>query len=282
MKMRYLLVALLLMVVTSKSQVRDTLFLWPGNVPGETELKHLPVQTPDTHNNVIRLTNITDPFLLVYEAPDSLKNRGAVIISPGGAYQYIAVNIEGFEIAEWFNQLGYTAFVHYYRNPQKQEGAFQDIQRAVRLVRGNSEKWGIDKNRIGVIGFSAGGNLSARAATGFDKTIYEQVDEYDSISARPDFAILIYPAYLDGGENGSLTPGLTLNENTPPIFLFGTADDKYSSGSIVMAKSLKDKNLPFEFHMLANGGHGYGKREENVAGETWPKLAEIWLRKLLR
>jgi acetyl esterase/lipase len=177
--------------------------------------------------------------------------------------------------------LGYTAFVLKYRVPKKQHGALQDIQRAIRVVRSRSDEWNIDPNKLGVLGFSAGGSLCARASTRYGDITYEPVDDADQASARPDFAVLIYPAYLDHGHNRTLTPELSVDRNTPPMFLFATYDDRYGNGTLVMGKALSDHNVPVEVHYLPRGGHGYGLRPGKRAAETWPGLAEAWMRELL-
>jgi len=189
---------------------------------------------------------------------------------------------EGTEIAEWLAKQGFTAFVLQYRVPKKQEGALMDIQRAIRLIRKDANIYGLKSNKLGVIGFSAGGSLSARAATHDAKKSYSPIDKTDSLSCRPDFVLLIYPAYLDQGTNRTLTPELIVNQNTPPMFIFATADDTHSNSALVMTKALRDAKVPVEMHLLAKGGHGYGLRSGNNAGEIWPKLAETWLKNIIR
>jgi acetyl esterase/lipase len=127
------------------------------------------------------------------------------------------------------------------------------------------------------MGFSAGGSLSARASTNFNKKTYVPVDNLDSLSCRPSFTMLIYPAYLDQGPNLTLTPELELSKDVPPIFIFQTADDPYGNSALVMAGALRNAKLPVELHLLSSGGHGYGLRTGKLAAETWPVLAEKWL-----
>ncbi|MDW7692675.1 alpha/beta hydrolase [Flammeovirgaceae bacterium SG7u.111] len=282
MKLTFLTTLLALLTFTNFAQTTDTLYLWAGEVPGEKDEKHAAVQTDNTAKNVTRLTDVTNPILIAYEPEKQNDSGAAIIISPGGGYHILAIDLEGYEIAKWFNDLGYTAFVLQYRVPQKREGALNDIQRAIRLVRGNTDKYNLNPEKIGVLGFSAGGSLSARASTNFMKNTYPKIDEMDSLSCRPDFSMLIYPAYLDDGENRSLSPELTITEKTPPFFLFGTADDKYGNSNLVMATALRDNNIPVELHFLPKGGHGYGMRQGNIAAETWPALAEKWLDELLK
>ena len=260
---------------------QNPVYLWPDNVPGETGTKHDPVQTPNTEREVIRLTDVTNPAFLVFKPTSETNNGAGVIVCPGGGYGILAINLEGYEIADWLTKQGFTAFVLQYRVPNKQEGALMDAQRAIRIIRNDAVKYGIKANQLGIMGFSAGGSLSARTATLSSKKTYSPVDKADSLSCRPDFALLIYPAYLDLGTSRSLTPELTVDQNTPPMFIFATADDAYSNSALVMTTALRDAKVPVEMHLLAKGGHGYGLRSGNVAGETWPKLAEIWLKNII-
>jgi acetyl esterase/lipase len=257
------------------------IYVWPDEVPGETEAKHLPVIQPVTAGNDIWLTDVTNPVLNVFKPQESVNNGAAVIVCPGGGYNILAIKNEGYEIAEWLNKLGFTAFVLQYRVPDKRAGALNDIQRAIRIVRSKADKLKFDPEKIGVIGFSAGGSLCARASTLFSNDSYTKIDDIDALSSRPNFTLLIYPAYLDKGENRSLTPELTIGSDTPPMFIFGTADDRVGNSSLVMTTALRDAKIPVELHFLPKGGHGYGLREGNIAGETWPVLAERWLEKII-
>lgn len=279
MKKTILKIILLFYVSISYAQTRDTLYLWPNKVPNEKGIKHRPVQTPDTSRNVIRITNITNPSLTVFKPKKTIQNGASVIISPGGGYSYLAVNIEGYEIAEWFNSLGYTAFVLEYRTPNNRLGALNDIQRAIRLVRSKATNMNLNPSKIGVIGFSAGGHLSLLASSNYEEDSYPKSDAIDTISSRPDFSLLLYPAYLDKGVNNTLTPEINVHKNMPPTFLFGTFDDSLVNGFLVLANSLKNTEVPLELHIVPIGGHGYGMRKEYPSGKIWPKLAEDWLAK---
>lgn len=280
MKKSIALFTLLMVSLFGFSQPPVSVYLWPEKVPGETANKHEPVQTPNQDGDVIRLTDVTNPAFQVY-CPEKEKNNGAgIIVCPGGGYNILAYDKEGTEVAEWLVKQGFTAFVLQYRVPKKQEGALMDAQRAIRLIRNNAKDYGLSTNKIGIMGFSAGGSLSARAATLYEKNSYSPIDPSDSVSCRPDFALLIYPAYLDQGQNRSLTPELLVNGNTPPMFLFATADDSWGNSALVMTRALRDAKVPVELHFMAKGGHGYGLRHGNSAGETWPELAEIWLKQI--
>jgi acetyl esterase/lipase len=263
------------------SQKKEIINLWPGKVPGELKEKLPPVTAASQNDNVIRISEVTDPSIEIFTADPSKNNNAAVIVCPGGGYRILAYDKEGTEIAAWLNKLGYSAFVLQYRVPDKKEGALQDAQRAMRIVRLNAAKWNIDPEKIGIMGFSAGGSLSARASTMFDKKTYTPVDKTDSLSCRPSFAMLIYPAYLDQGPDKTLTPELVLTKSTPPMFIFQTADDQYGNSALVMASAMRLAKLPVELHLFPTGGHGYGLRPVKRAPIAWPLLAEKWLASVL-
>lgn len=264
-------------ILTFNLFANDIIHLWPGQVPGESKQKSKAVVSENNDRNVTRLSEVTDPILEVYTPDQEKQNGAAVVVCPGGGYWILAIDLEGYEVAEWLADLGYTAFVLQYRVPNKRDFALMDAQRALRIVRSKSEAYYLDPNKIGIMGFSAGGSLSARASTLYDSTTYQSVDKLDEYSCRPDFGALIYPAYLDQSENRSLTAELLVNEKTPPMFLFATADDKYGNSALVMAGALRDAKVPVELHFLPNGGHGYGLRKGNRAAEVWPLLMEEWL-----
>ncbi len=268
-------------VLNSFAQDMEIIKLWPGNVPGEAGMKHPAELYPDSSRNVKRITNITDPDLTVYR-PGENANGAGIIICPGGGYRILAINIEGDEVARYFAAKGYTVFVLQYRVPQKQEGALQDAQRAIRIVRSRASEWKLDPGKIGLLGFSAGGHLSAMAATSFIKNTYTFTDNIDQVSARPDFAVLIYPAYTATVQDKKLlNPLLTVTKDTPPVFIFMTADDQ-NDMPFPLAFALRELKLPYEMHIYASGGHGYGLRPGNTAATEWPLLAEKWLIKTLK
>lgn len=269
-------VTITLMSLSCSAQT-NIIELWPDKVPNQSEEKQDPVISDNNTRNVTRIAKVTNPILTVFQPHKSNSNGKAVIICPGGGYQILAHDLEGIEVAEWFSNNGYTAFVLQYRVPENQAGALQDLQRAIRIVRHQSATWQIDKENIGVMGFSAGGSLSARASTQYNNQNYNSIDEADQESCRPDYTMLIYPAYLDKGEDRSLTPELKVDSETPPMFIFATADDRYSNSTLVMATALRDVNIPVTLHLMAEGGHGYGLRSGHLAAETWPILLSNWL-----
>jgi len=254
------------------------IYLWPGAVPGETEAKHEPVLADNQTGNVTRLTNVNNPALLVYE-PQSAKNGYSVVICPGGGYETLAMNKEGSEVAEWFNKMGYTAFILEYRTPNKRLGALQDLQRAMRVIKSEAARYKIDANKVGVIGFSAGADMAAKLNSEFDVATYTPVDDKDKLSCKAAFSMIIYPGYLNDGPNKTLTPELAkLDANTPPTFVFQAADDASGGSSVTYAVALQKAKVPVEFHLVPKGGHGYGMRPGNPAAEAWPKYAEVWLK----
>jgi acetyl esterase/lipase len=268
--------------IASFSQKKEVIYLWPGKVPGETKDKGMPAIAPSKNDNILRYSEITNPSVEVWLPEPSKRNGHSVIVCPGGGYSILAWDLEGTEVATWLNTLGYTAFVLQYRVPDKKEGALQDVHRAIRVVASRAEEWGLEPGKTGVMGFSAGASLTARACTMSGKRSYKPVDTADSLSCRPAFGMLIYPAYLDLGPDKTITPELKLTKEVPPIFIFQTADDPYANSSLVMASALRTAKLPVELHLLPEGDHGYGLRPGKRAASTWPALAEKWLHTFLK
>jgi acetyl esterase/lipase len=275
---KILIISFILISGFASSQQKERISVWPGKVPGEIKEKNKDVIDTAGKDNVIRITEVTDPAIEIW-LPGKKKNTGAgIVVCPGGGYSRLSYNKEGTEIAQWLNKNGIAAFVLTYRVPNKKEGALQDAQRALRIVRSNAAVWNLSTDKIGIMGFSAGGSLSARSSTLFSQKTYSPVDNADSLSCRPSFALLIYPAYLDQGEKRSLTPELKITSETPPVFIFQSADDTYGNSALVMAGALRDAKVPVELHFVPKGGHGYGLRAGNLAAETWPALALKWLK----
>lgn len=273
--MRKMTIACLFLFVGMEVMAQQrTIELWPDKVPGAVKAKQAPVEDLKTEPGIIRITEVTNPTLVVYE-PSGVKNGIGVIVCPGGGYGILAYDKEGTDVAQWLAKQGFTAFALAYRVPGQRDGALQDIQRAIRLAR---QEFKLDQ--VGAIGFSAGGSLTARAATRFNENTYPKMDTADDLSCRPDFAMLIYPAYLDDGANRTLTPELTLSEQTPPMFIFSTSDDFFGNSALVMTQALRDHKIPVELHFMAVGGHGYGMRAG--AGLQWPPLAEKWLEGIIK
>lgn len=259
------------------SQVSDTIFLWTNralvNPKGNPSVKK------DDYEGIFQ---VTDPLMLVFRPKASADRKVAAIVCPGGGFTHLSIAKEGYEIATWLNSLGITAFVLEYSVPDKRAQAFQDIQRAVKIVRSRSGEWGLNPQKLGVIGFSAGGGLCARVSCIPEKMAYEPVDAADSVSCIPNFALLIYSGGLGREADSGLPTELSFGKGTPPMFVFGTADDMVTNyGSLYLTKELYRSKVPVELHILPEGGHGYGLRTGNVAGRFWPALAERWLYKYI-
>lgn len=265
--------------------------LWPKEVPGE---KGNIGEEKDTSGEksgkvagktVIRLGNVSQPSITIYR-PTKDKDIGAsVIVCPGGGYSILAYDLEGSEICEWLNSIGVTGVLLKYRVPkraglEKHTAALQDAQRAVGLVRSRATEFGLDPKRIGILGFSAGGHLAASACNNYEKRTYEPVDEADKASCRPDFAVLIYPAYLTVKEQGDkISPDLPITAQTPQTFLVMTEDDGVRvESALFYYLALKNAKVPAELHLYPTGGHGYGLRPSEHTVTTWPKRAEEWMR----
>jgi acetyl esterase/lipase len=285
-----LALALLVFVLLTGSAVADpkVIPVWPGLAPGEKEGAAPEVdQTKPTDGLVggkrlIRLGNVSQPTLTVY-SPDKEKDTGAaVIVCPGGGYGILALDLEGTEVCEWLNSVGVTGILLKYRVARGRAAPLQDAQRAVGLVRSQAKELGIDPKRIGILGFSAGGHLSAAASTNYETRTYPRVDEADDVSCRPDFTLLIYPAYLTVKDQlDTLAPELPVNAQTPPTFLVMTQDDGIHVECVmVYAMALKKAKVPWELHVYPSGGHGYGLRPSEKSVTTWPARAADWMEKL--
>jgi acetyl esterase/lipase len=257
-----------------------TLPLWPGRPPGNVSGKP-ETELPARGDDVRRITDVQQPSITVFPAASTNKPLPAVIICPGGGYGILAIDKEGAEVAEWLNRIGITAVLLTYRVPQNREGAFMDAQRAIRLVRQHAKEWNIDSQRVGMIGFSAGGHLTARLSTGYEQRAYPEVDAADQQSCRPDFAMLIYPAYLVD-KQGKLASELVVTPQTPSTFLIHTKDDKtFVKGSVVYDQALKAVGVASEFHLFDTGGHGYGLRPSTNAVCHWPELCQQWVQRTI-
>lgn len=281
------LVVLAIVPAVLAAETAKTLDVWPAAVPGEKgdigAEKWEPI--PKGENPPItRLTNVTKPTLSIFPAPKNKNTGAAVVICPGGGYHILAWNHEGEDVATWLNTIGVTGIVLKYRVPARKGlprhlAPLQDAQRAVSLVRAQAKELGINPDRIGILGFSAGGNLAAIASTNFDQRAYEAADETDKVSCRPDFAVLIYPAWLVDDKTKLLVPEVRVTPQTPPVFFAHAGDDKIlPESSIQLHLALRQAKVPSELHIFASGGHGFGMHQipHPVAG--WPRLCEQWMR----
>jgi acetyl esterase/lipase len=208
----------------------------------------------------------------------------AIVVFPGGGYHILAIDLEGTEVCDWLDSTGIACVLLKYRVPDtgpypKSPAALQDAQRTVGVVRQHAAEWGIDPNRVGVLGFSAGGHLAAALSTHFDKRLYDSVDAADQLSCRPDFAVVIYPGYLALAEQNMATnPEIQPTAQTPPTIIVQAEDDPvHVENATNYFLQLKNAKVPAELHIYADGGHGYGLRRTELPVTAWPLLVEKWL-----
>jgi acetyl esterase/lipase len=263
-----------------------TLPLWPNGAPEATQISGpetditKPTDALIAGKKLMHLTNISKPSLTVY-APATANTGAAVLVFPGGGYRILAYDLEGTEVCTWLNSIGVTCVLVKYRVPfdnhyPENTADLEDAQQAMRITRAHAAEWHIDTNRIGVLGFSAGAHLAAVLSNHADfKRPGESANEP---SARPDFALIIYPGYLaDAPALNKLARGIDPTPNTPPTFLLQAEDDPvHEENSLIYFQALKGAKVPAELHIFAQGGHGYGLRPTNLPITHWPALAETW------
>jgi acetyl esterase/lipase len=272
--------------------------LWPaGKVPGEAGTigaeytRPSPVlgrQDVEVTESTTLVSNVTRPALSIYRPPREKDTGTAVLICPGGVFWNLYWQLEGEEVAAWLNSIGATGIVLKYRVPRRPDEVrgeparrpLQDAQRAVSLVRKNAADWGVHPERIGLIGFSAGGHLAIATATSFEKRTYEAVDDVDRVSCRPNFAIPVYSGFLKAQDKDELWPGLSIPKDTPPVFLVHGGADTISppEGSAIMWLALKRAGVSAELHIYANTAHDFGVRKADRPYAAWTTACEAWLR----
>jgi acetyl esterase/lipase len=264
-----------------------TIELWPNRPPGENgTIGDEVAKTKGESKVVTSITNVTKPTLKVYR-PDRDEDTGvAIVVCPGGGYNNLAWDHEGEQVARWLNSIGVTAALLKYRVPRRPDTpkgqppiqALMDAQRALSIVRDNAREWGIDPERIGILGFSAGGHLGAWASTNYDKRSYEAVDDADKVGIRPDFAILVYPGGVLQRGTDQLAPEIHVTSQTPPTLLVCATNDNLAENTVHLYLALKRSGVPVECHLYGTGGHGFGMRHSTEPYATWPQRAEDWLR----
>ncbi len=268
----------------------ESILLWPGIAPGdkgdigEEHDMTKPAENKPSGQGVIRLGNVSKPMITVFRPAADKANGAAVVVCPGGGYNILAYDLEGSEVCQWLNSIGVTGVLLKYRVPgrggERWTAPLQDAQRAIGLVRSHAKDWGIDPKRVGILGFSAGGHLSAMASTSYESRTYPTVDAADSESCRPDFTILVYPAYLTAPKDlTKLAPEIKVTDKTPPAFIAMTEDDPiHVECAIAYAAALKSAKVSAELHLYPKGGHGYGLRPSANEVSTWPARAADWLK----
>lgn len=262
----------------------EPLDIWPALAPGETTRdigEKLP--SPSTEKPPItRVVKVTRPTMTVHRPTQP--NGTAVVILPGGGFGKVVPDLEGSEAADWLNRHGVTAFVLSYRTTEGTQTPgwvkpLQDAQRAIAMIRSQADKWNVKPDRIGMVAFSAGGQVGARLLSDGGTKTYDRIDDLDAVSHRPDFAILVYPWNMYDAAKDSLVEGIQVPKNCPPTYVVHTDDDRSSSmGAVLFYAGLKKNSIPAELHVYGNGGHGYGLRPVNGSQiSSWPDHAAHWL-----
>jgi acetyl esterase/lipase len=234
------------------------------------------------------VTNVSKPTLEVLRPAKDKDTGVAFIVCPGGGYKNLMMDYEGEDVARWLNTIGITGIVLKYRVPApggtpKFEPALQDAQRSISLVRSKAKEWGLKEDRIGMLGFSAGGHLAAAASTNFDKRSYPAADDIDKVSCRPDFAVVVYPGgaiekNADGTTSG-LSPEIRVSAQTPRTFIAQANDDRVNSeNAVYLYLALKRAGVPAELHIYATGGHGFGIRPSTQPCATWTDRCAEWMK----
>ena len=273
--------------------------LWPGKAPEEPgdigpesvrmsprmDRKQVEVTEPTR-----LLSNVSKPTITVYRPAKDKDTGTAMLICPGGGYWNLFWELEGEEVAAWLNSQGITGIILKYRVPRRPDEPkgfparrpLQDAQRAIRLVRSKAKEWGIAPDRIGMVGFSAGGHLAVAAATNFDKRTYAPIgDDIDKISCRPDFAVAVYSGYFKDKDKNELAEGIrTPPAGTPPVFLAHGGEDIISTPehSVIMYRALKKAGVNAELHIYAGAAHDFGVRNVGHPCSTWTQSCTSWLR----
>ena len=291
--------------------------IWPGAAPDAQPVVGPEVVTTTGKESLVAgrpwvyVGHVSRPTMTVY-SPKEGNTGAAVVVFPGGGYQILAIDLEGTEVCDWLMSKGITCVLLKYRvtdvGPYPKSGpypespmALEDAQRTVGLVRFHAAAWHIDPHKIGVLGFSAGGHLSASISTHFAERLYPAVDSADKESCRPDFAVAIYPGHLSlsaaewdakqgtkkfviphpatAAEDLALNPEIPVTSQTPPTFLLQNEDDHVDrvEDSLSYYVALKKAGVPVEMHLYAQGGHAFGLRRTKLPVTGWPLLVETWL-----
>jgi acetyl esterase/lipase len=253
--------------------------LWPNGAPGSEgqTSKEVVTQRTEPGLSFSVVSNIHNPTITVFLPPKKKATGAAVIILPGGAHRFLSIDHEGYDVAKWFSERGVASFVLKYRLARSEGStykvevhALQDAQRALRLVRSRAQEWGVDPARVGIMGFSAGGEVAALAATNYDSGSESASDPIERQQSRPDFQVLIYPG---------TAKDLNVTKDTPPTFLACAYDDRPTMSEYVatLFLTLKKAGVPAELHIYSSGGHGFGIRKGPHPISAWPSRLQEWL-----
>ena len=273
--------AALLLVITGvaySAAEPQTLDVWPGRAPGD------PQNAAPEQWNGKRVTNVTHPTLQIYRPEKNKDTEVGVVVCPGGGYRALMMSYEGEDVARWLNSIGITGIVLKYRVPApanvaKYIPALQDAQRSLSLVRSKAKEWNLDPDRIGILGFSAGGHLAAATSTNFDTRSYAALDDMDKISSRPDFAVVIYPGGVVAKGSSQLSPEIHVTDKTPPMFIVQADNDPVDPrNAAYLYLALHEAKVPAELHIYSQGGHGFGLGKPGSSSAAWPAACEAWMK----
>jgi acetyl esterase/lipase len=300
--LKTVLSTIIFIILFINSSAQEVIKLWPAGVPGSLKSDTYVEKSIVTNEIVSLYSKVTDPTITVFLPPVEKATGTAVLICPGGGYGVLAFDHEGFAIARWLNENGIAGIILKYRLPSdvimkdKSIGPLQDAQEAMRIIRRNASEWKINPGKIGVIGFSAGGHLASTLSTHYAENVYKL---NDSISARPDFSLLIYPvisfnaSFTHMGSRNNLIGNnpseetinhfsneLQVTGKTPPAFLVHSGDDNAVpvKNSILYFESLIKYKIPAELHIFEKGGHGYGLSIDKGTQSAWPGLCIKWMK----
>lgn len=276
----------LLAVTVPADERPESIDIWPGLAPGEQTKQRgeqMP-RRPQEKPPVTRVIKISYPTLEVFRPDEKRANGVGVLILPGGGFGKVVPDMEGSEAARWLNQLGITAFVLSYRTRNNNEKSelwkrpLQDSQRALRYIRAHADHWDLKSDKVGLLGFSAGGQVAAIHSTTSDAA-YEPIDAVDKASFRPDFSLFIYPWNVYDAKKQKLVPEIQITSQTPPAFIVHTHDDASTSlGAVMIYAGLKQHGVSAELHVYQTGGHGYGTRPRPQSDiGTWTQRGTDWL-----
>ena len=301
----FILLLIILISTSFKADSQDhVLKLWPDKIPNQrTTLE----KEKSVQKEILVLSNVQDPLIEVFLPAKKYATGEAILIFPGGGYHVLAYDWEGTDIAKWLNSMGIAGIVCKYRLPKSPsilepwKAPLQDAQRAMRLVKAHASEWEIETSKIGIMGFSAGGHLASTLGTHFNEEIYKPIDMTDTISARPQFMVLMYPVVSFNAEVAHLgsrnaligaepdpnliahfSNELQVNSNTPPTFLIHAGDDKSVSveNSLLFYNALRKNDVPVEMHIYPTGGHGFSLALNDDHLGSWKMLLRGWLRGL--
>jgi acetyl esterase/lipase len=238
-----------------------------------------------TYKRIVRIRTVKRPAIEFFKAKNITGDAPCVVIFPGGGYGILAYDLEGTDIATWLNSIGFHAVILKYTVPgNRRAEALNDAQRAVGIVRSKAKEWGIKADQIGVLGFSAGGHLVANVSTNYQERAYAAVDDADKVSCRPDFSVLVYPAYIyEKQDKTKIAKEIKVDKNTPPAFIVQTLDDrKFVDSALNYCRAMKNAKVDCDLHIYAKGGHGYGMRPSDKEVSKWTEVCGKWLKKITK